>query len=489
MPGSDSTAGPTGSIKVKVLLTRAHYRKQYRSPGFPVGLALIASYLESKGVFVGMIDLAVQKDWEKALRDEMEKHAYDVVGITFQITQYPEACRVASFLKKNYPSTKIVAGGSFASSAPEECIRNQDFTAVCYGEGELTLLDLLRAWQEGRPLESVNGITFRRDDGQAVKTQPRALIEDLNEMPLPAYHLLDLEPYIGAEHTSDFTGQKNRCMELITSRGCPYHCIYCHSFFGKRFRSRSPQHVFDEMLLLHNKYHVREFVIWDDTFTMDIQRAKDICDLIIDSKLKIAIQLRGGVHVERMDEELMSKLKLAGTETMCVGIESAVSRIQKLIKKNLKIEKVEELLRLAKKYNITTIGLMMMGFPGESVREIKESIRWASRSSLNYTFISLVTPYPGTELYDIAVRDGYYKKESNFENMSVMVPHLETSEIGPGRLKWLQIQAYLRFYMKPRRLRKLLSSTYTIKAFASSLLDYLGIAASYYSRRLSAHPR
>jgi len=190
-----------------------------------------------------------------------------------------------------------------------------------------------------------------------------------------------------------------------------------------------------------------------------------------------------------MDEELMAKLKEAGAETMCVGIESAVWRIQKLIKKNLRIARVEELLKLAKKYRITTIGLMMLGFPGESIDEIKESIRWAYKSQLDYTFFSIVTPYPGTELYELALREGYYARSGDFKNMNVMIPHLETSEVKASSVKWLQLQAYLKFYFRPRRLRKLLSSTYTIKAFAGSLLDYMAVAASYYGRRLGNQQR
>ena len=380
-------------------------------------------------------------------------------------------------------------GGSYASSAPGDCIRNPDVDVVCCAEGELTTFELLQALENGRPLDSVEGIVFRRDNGQVVQTPPRSLIENLDQMPMPAYHLLDLEPYICAEHTSDFTGKKRRCMELITSRGCPYHCIYCHSFFGKKFRARSPEHVVSEMILLHNKFAVSEFVIWDDTFTMDVQRAKDICDLIIQSGIKITLQLRGGVRAEQMDEELMAKLKDAGAETMCVGIESAVWRIQKLIKKNLKIKKVEELLGLARKYRITTIGLMMLGFPGESVEEIKESIRWARHSQLDYTFFSIVTPFPSTELYDMAVREGYFSKSGALKDMHVMIPHMETPEVKASRLKWLQLQGYLRFYLKPRRLLRLFSSAYIFKTFVGSLRDYIKIAASYYGRKLGNQPQ
>jgi anaerobic magnesium-protoporphyrin IX monomethyl ester cyclase len=355
---------------------------------------------------------------------------------------------------------------------------------VCCGEGELTMLDLLQVWEQGLPLDAVHGIAFRSENGQTIRTQPRALIENLDEMPLAAYPLLDMDPYIRADHAADFTGKKRRCIELITSRGCPYHCIYCHSLFGKRFRGRSAQNVMDEIRLLHNKYGITEFVIWDDTFTMDLPRAKKICDLIVESGLKITLQLRAGVRSESMDEELMAKLKQAGTETMCVGIETAVWRVQKLIKKNLKIEKVEALLDLAAKYRVTTIGFMMLGFPGETIPEIQESIRWASRSKLDYTFFSIAAPYPGTELYDLAVRNGYFSQKGDYSSMHVSIPHMEMPEVPSGKLKWLQIQAYLRFFLKPRRLAKILSSAYTLKTFAGSLWTYLTIAISYYGRKL-----
>jgi anaerobic magnesium-protoporphyrin IX monomethyl ester cyclase len=466
----------------KLLLTRAHGDKHQRSLGFPVGVALIASYLESQGVFVRILDLAVVQNWKAALKEEMDKYAYEVVGVSFLITQAASAFQIARYLKQNYPGTKIVAGGSFPSSAPEECLKGSDFDVACYGEGELTALDLMRAWGQGRRLDTVEGIAFRREDGQVVKTPPRPLIDDLGRMPLPAYHLMDLEPYISAERVGNFTGQFHRSMELSTSRGCPYLCIFCHPIFGKRFRGRSPESVMNDILLLHDKYQVREFVVWDDTFTMDVERAKAICDLIIGSGLKIHLQLRGGVRVERMDEELMSKLKMAGAETMAVGVESAVDRIQKLIKKNLSIRKVDDFLDLAEKYRITTIGLMMLGFPSETVAEAKESIRWACASRLHYTFFSLVTPYPGTALYDLAVREGYYAKNEDYAEMNVMVPHMETPEIPSKKLKWLQIQGYLRFYLRPRRLRYLLSSSFTARDFISGLADYAATAAGYFRK-------
>ena len=238
------------------------------------------------------------------------------------------------------------------------------------------------------------------------------------------------------------------------------------------------------LLLPRLPHWLHEIIIVDGRSTdRTVKVAKQI-----NPDIKIVLQLRGGVRPEQMDEELMAKLKEAGAETMCVGIESAVWRIQKLIKKNLKIKKVEELLALAKKYRITTIGLMMMGFPGERIDEIKENTRWARSSQLDYTFFSIVTPFPSTELYDIATRKGYFAKHDDLENMNVMIPHMETSEVKSGRLKWLQIMGYLGFYLKPRRLVKLMSSAYIFKTFAGSLKDYVKIAASYYGRKLGNQP-
>lgn len=487
---NSSDTGPFGAtktgnrIRARVLLIRAHYVKEYRSPGFPVGIGLIASYLESKGIFVRVLDLAVQKSWKDALRNEMDQYFISVVGISFQTVQYAEARQSIKFLKEGYPHVKVVAGGACPSTAPKECIKNPGIDVVCCGEGELTMLELIQAWEQAQPLSAVQGIVFRDENGQWIQTPPRPPIDDLNDMPLPAYHLFDIDPYIHAEHASDFTGRKRRCIELITSRGCPYHCIYCHSILGKRFRGRSPQNVMDEILLLHDKFGIDEFVVWDDTFTTDLQRAKAICDLIIHSGLKIALQLRHGIRSENMDEDLMAKLRKAGTETMGVGIETAVWRVQKLIKKNLKIEKVGALLDLAVKYRITTIGFMMMGFPGETIEEIKESIRWACRSKLNYAFFSIATPYPGTELYDIAIREGYLRQNDDFNSMHVMIPHLNMPQVKPGTLKWLQFRAYLAFYVKPRRLFKVFSSAHLFKAFVRSLRSYVSVAVSYYSKRL-----
>lgn len=178
----------------------------------------------------------------------------------------------------------------------------------------------------------------------------------------------------------------------------------------------------------------------------------------------------------------MSKLKMAGAETMAVGVESAVDRIQKLIKKNLSIRKVDDFLDLAEKYRMTTIGLMMLGFPGETMAEAKESIRWACASKLHYTFFSLVTPYPGTALYDFAVREGYYAGNENYAQMNVMVPHMETPEIPSRKLKWLQIQGYLRFYLRPRRLRYLFSSSFGARDFIRDLANYTATAAGYFRK-------
>ena len=158
--------------------------------------------------------------------------------------------------------------------------------------------------------------------GFFLRTAPRPPIEDVDSIPLPAYELLDLDRYAVAE-SARHTPKYKRAIQIFTSRGCPWRCTYCHDLFGKKFHPRSPGNVFREIELLYHDFAIREFMIEDDIFNFDMDRAKKICDLIIESDMEIALQFGNGVRLERLDEELIQKLAAAGTHHMCIAIESA----------------------------------------------------------------------------------------------------------------------------------------------------------------------
>ncbi|MGW8178898.1 MAG: B12-binding domain-containing radical SAM protein, partial [bacterium] len=225
---------------------------------------------------------------------------------------------------------------------------------------------------------------------------------------------------------------------MFTSRGCPWRCTYCHDLFGKKFHPRSPENVLAEIEMLYQTYQIQEFMIEDDIFNFDMDRAKKICDLIVESKMQIALQFGNGVRLERLDQELIQKLAAAGTHHMCIAIESASPRIQKVMRKNLKLHQVKDVVRWCKENGIETLGFFMMGFPTESIEEIKMTIRFACETQLDEALFSIVVPYAGTEMSRQVMAEQLCGDSDQFD----LVPRIRTSEFDIKILKKYQRTAY-----------------------------------------------
>ncbi len=256
----------------------------------------------------------------------------------------------------------VVFGGQHPTIVTEEVLRQDYCDFVCVGEGEETFGDFLEVFASGGDLTQVGPrIQGPRRELRRSTLRDRQ-IEDVDSIPMPAYHLLDMDRYAEAE-TGRYTPKYKRAIQIFTSRGCPWHCTYCHDLFGKKFRGRSPENVLAEMRLLYDRYRIQEFMIEDDIFNFDMDRAKRICDLIVEQGLQIALQFGNGVRLERMDEELVRKLAAAGTHHVSIAIESASPRVQSLSRKNLKLHMVNDVVRWTRKYRINTLGFFMIGFP------------------------------------------------------------------------------------------------------------------------------
>jgi radical SAM superfamily enzyme YgiQ (UPF0313 family) len=306
------------------------------------------------------------------------------------------------------------------------------------------------------PLSVVDGIAYR-SNGTILVTKPRSFIEDLDSLPLPAWDLIDVKEY--ARYATMSNSRKGRYVAcLVTSRGCPYGCIYCHKLHGKQFRSRSPDNVFAEIRLLHDQYGVTEFQILDDIFNFDLERAEAICDLVIQSRLGLSFTFPNGVRGDRMTKELVRKLRQAGTYKINYAVETASPRLQKLIRKNLDLEKIRQAIDYTARAGILTSGFFMLGFPTETRQEILETIQFAANSHLESAMFFRVVPFPNTELRDLALQDGAQLTEGfgdplrdcHFSGKSVATRHVTAQELTD-----LQSEAYWRFYRKPLRVARL----------------------------------
>jgi len=431
--------------------------------GIPIGLTLLGAIAEHRGHRVHILDIGLEADPENALRRAFGSERFDVAGVSCMSVEFLGGLETAQALRKLSPATHIIFGGQHPTIMPDLAMKSDCIDSICLGEGEDVWAEFLDRMSAGRELDGVAGLWFRRD-GEVVRNPRRESYVDVDAVPMPAYHLLEIERYFDIDFVR-FPTVDRRAIQIFTSRGCPYRCIYCHDLFGKKFRGRKPELVYEEIKFLYDTYGIREFMIEDDIFNMDIERAKRICDLVIAGNLKLGFQFGNGVRLERFDEDLMKKLARAGTHHMAIAIESANDRIQKLIRKNLKLDRTNEILDWARRYGIETLGFFMLGFPGETVAEINQTIQFACRSHFDEALFSIATPYAGTELNDLVRATGSFEGGHDVHDEWEGVVRIRSQQWDHKKLRWLQRKAYFLFFLTRLRFVRILAKMRSPKMF------------------------
>jgi len=429
--------------------------------GIPIGIAGLASLAESRGHRVRILDIGLEPDLSPLGRI-LRGSRFDIAGLSCMSAEFLGGLQAASVIRETSPGTHVIFGGQHPSIMPEQCMKAGCIDSLCIGEGEHVWSEFLDRMAAGTGLEGVRGLWFRRGS-EVFCNPPRAEFADVDALPMPAYHLLDMERYFAIDFVR-FPTSSRRALQIFTSRGCPYRCIYCHDLFGKRFRGRRPELVWEEIRQLHDTYGIREFMVEDDVFNMDMERAKRICDLVIASGLRLGFQFGNGLRLDRFDEELMQKLALAGTHHIAIAVESASPRIQKVIRKNLKLDRLDEVLGWARKHGIGTMGFFMLGFPGESVAEIRQTIRFARDSRFDEALFSIATPYAGTEMSRM-VQSSASPPDSGAESGWEGILRVPSDEWSHDRLLALQRKAYFVFFLRRWRFLKILMKMTTPRMF------------------------
>ncbi len=379
----------------------------------------------------------------------------EILGIGCMSCEYHEAIAAARELKSRHPDLPVVFGGAHPTGNPRQCLGTGVVDYAISGEGEEALTALLNALERGVPPTTVQGLWFYLDG--ALVANGKAAPVDLETLPMPAYDMVDLNAYFAMDPPWHFP-RSRRVIQFMTSRGCPFKCSYCHRLHGKKARLLSAEKVLDQMERLYRDYGVEEFIIVDDIFNVDLKRAKAICTGIVERGLKIHLQLPNGVRGDIFDEELMRLLAAAGTHYLAVAIETATPRLQRLIRKNLKIEVALNTVRLAKRYGIEVGGFFMIGFPSETKDEVVASIELALKTPFDVVFFSIVTPYEGTEIRQ-DILNGVFGPEAKAAleaNPEAEFPVIYNNSLSPERLFSLRRRAYMRFYLKPVRMWNLL---------------------------------
>ncbi|MGQ9722111.1 MAG: B12-binding domain-containing radical SAM protein [Candidatus Jordarchaeum sp.] len=408
----------------------------------PLGLAYLASSLEREGVNVRILDAQALNLSFDEIEREIRDWKPEVVGATGATPACFDALRVLE-IAKSY-GAKTVLGGPHFSFTDVETLENYPFVDfVVRGEGEETVVELISALERGGEVSEVLGLTYR-DGGTVRKNQDRPLIKDIDSIPFPAFHLLPMNRYtFGGYHYAT----------VMTSRGCPYNCVFCASskLFGKRWRGRSPRNVVDELKHLAESYRVRNIEFLDDTFTLNQRRAEKICDEIINRRLDIVWNCSSRVNT--ISQSLLEKMKKAGCDSIYYGVESGSQEILGRMKKGTTLNQTIRAFKKTKRVGMEIIGSFIIGFPGETINTIKKTISFAKFLKPDYAQFTICTPYPGTELFQIIentdIMQLFTKDWSKYDALKPVFTINDDSYPSPSELiKWVK-KAYLNFYVSP----------------------------------------
>ena len=430
----------------------------------PIGLAYIAAVLE-KTHEVCIID-APTKGWRNLqadrtkyrvglsnteIADKVKRWSPDVVVIEIPFSGWSKtAFEVASTVKGINKDIITVLEGQHPSARPEDGLANPNVDFVVMGEPENAIFELIDAvGKETRNLKKIRGIGFVKN-GVPVFTSPRPLLEDLDSLPFPARHLLPMEEYNSAVKEIPLRGEINKPWTImITSRGCPYNCVFCthHIVWGSKWRGRSPENVVDELQHVIKTYHVEQIDFLDDNMTLDRKRMENICDLIVKRGLSIEWFTPNGVRADTLDEKLLKKMKRSGCKKIRVAPESGVQRVvDQVIKKNLDLRSVERAVVLCKKVGIKVGCFFVIGLIGETKEEIEETIKFAYKLrqlGADSFIFSIATPVYGTRLYEQAKRGGFLRECFSDEALAAAEPLIETPEFTADELRELFARANL----------------------------------------------
>jgi anaerobic magnesium-protoporphyrin IX monomethyl ester cyclase len=436
----------------------------------PLGLMYIAATLKKAGYMVEILDAFMAgsifdrtEDTEtvgmpfERIKQEIQERKPDIVGIAGPFTcQMENSLRVSRLAKEVSPSILTVVGGPHASIAPEEVlIREKSVDVVVMGEGEYAMVEVAGFFEGKKTLTQVLGIAYR-ENGTVTVNQRRPFIEDLDQLPYPAYELVDMEHYLSPENIS-YRSFQDRAISMVTSRGCPFNCCFCavHLHMGREFRANSAEYVVKHIEYVVEKFKVKNIFFEDDNLTFDLERFEKICDGIIEDKIKIGWETPNGVRADCLNLNLLKKMKQSGCQSVFFGVESGDQQIlDKVICKRLDLNRVVEVSKMSREIGLKTGAFYIIGFPGETKQNMQKTVDFALMLKRKYDVgmhLFMATPSVGTRLYEECKSKGYIQ-DLTWDSFAQArqpkgLPLISTDEFTPEEVKEIAAAA-LRQYKK-----------------------------------------
>jgi anaerobic magnesium-protoporphyrin IX monomethyl ester cyclase len=439
-PGSEQPAGnlPIGLMYIAAVLKKVGYQVEILD-------AFMAATLEKNGetVTVGMSFEEIKK--------EIQSRKPQIVGIAGPFTcQIENSIKISDLTKEVDSNILTVIGGPHVTLVPKEFLeeaKNVDIAVI--GEGECAMFEVVQAFEGKKQLNEILGISYRQS-GVVIVNRTRPFMENLDELPYPAYDLVDMEKYLNPK--IGYRSFQDRAISMITSRGCPFNCCFCavHLHMGQKFRAHSAEYVLDHIQYVVDKFKVKNIFFEDDNLTLDVKRFEEICDGIIERKIKIGWETPNGVRADCLNMELLKKMKQSGAKSIFVGVESGDQQIlDKVICKSLDLNRVVEFAKNAKQIGLKTGAFYIIGFPGETKENMQRTVDFALELKRKYDVgmhLFMATPSYGTRLYDECKAQGYIQQDLTWNAFAQArqpkgMPLITTNEFTPVEVKEIAAKA------------------------------------------------
>ncbi len=454
---------------MRVLLVTPRFKLPIDTRTSPhLGIAYLAAMSERRGDEVRVFDMDVE---EIALDDFVREYQPDVVGITSNTPQVKQGWYAARLIK-SVADIPIVQGGPHVSALPEESASRAEIDIVARGEGDETWVDLCDTVEKAKAsnpnfktrdlldpankiLDKVLGVTYQTPDGKIRHTIERPAVADLDTLPFPTYKYFKMERYTSLQPAIDAI-DSGKSFSIMTSRGCPYRCTFCsQSVMAEKWRARSPENVIEEWKHLVRDYGAQEIGILDDSANIDRKRLYRISELLIQEGLADKAQwiMINGIRANLADAELLGVMKRAGCKRLAFGVETGDEDILESIDKRVTHEQIRQAFQSAKKVGLETIGFFIIGLPGDNEETMEKTIRFACEVDPVVANFSMMTPYPGTKVWEQVHRNGgrmlvkEWQDYVFFEGKARFEMGETTAELQERKWK----EAYRRFYLRPHR--------------------------------------
>lgn len=448
------------------ILNKENLWRYVRSCYPSIGLLSIAAVLQQRGHKVKYLDMNAENMDFDEFEDFISKEKFDFIGITATTPLIGNALKLAEIIKK-HQNAIVILGGVHPTIFPDEVLGNPNVDLVVRGEGEYTMLEIV----EGKPFEKILGLSYKKN-GKIVHNQNRPRIENLDELPMPAYNLLPIKKYRPALGTY----KKLPAMMIITTRGCPGRCTFCYKTFPGKVIAKSPKKVIKEIKYLVKNYGIKEIQIYDDTFTALRRNVIEFCNLLLKKNIKISWCCF--TRANFIDEELLQLMKKAGCHLILLGVESGNQEILNKMKKDITLEQIEKAVKICKKVGIEVRASYMFGCIGETKETLKQTLDFAMKLDTDYAQFNVMTPYPGTEVWKKAKKNGWLKVKNYNYNINDLMLHLPT--VSKEEVIRFYKKSHRKYYLRPRILLKRLLKIRNLTQLKQAINSFLILCGARY---------